>query len=69
MMAKKLKMYLPPMERQSGKNQVRSADHTQCVMHHTKIQIQSLNPDYKAIDVSPEDASSLLTVGILRAVL
>ena len=37
--------------------------------HHTKVQFQSLNPEYNAIDVSPEDASSLLTVGILRAVL
>ena len=37
--------------------------------HHTKIQLQSLNPDYKAIDVPPEEAPALRTIGILRTVL
>lgn len=36
---------------------------------HTRFQLQSLNPKYSAIEVSPEDASLLRTIGILRAVL
>ena len=36
---------------------------------HTKVKLQSLNPEFSTIEVSPEDASSLRTIGILRAVL
>lgn len=36
---------------------------------HTKVELQSLNPEFSTIEVSPEDASSLRTIGILRAVL
>lgn len=36
---------------------------------HTKVELQSLNPEFSTIEVSPEDASSLCTIGILRAVL
>ena len=36
---------------------------------HTKVELQSLNPEFSTIEVSPEDASSLRTIGILKAVL
>ena len=36
---------------------------------HTKVELQSLNPEFSTIEVSPEEASSLRTIGILRAVL
>ena len=36
---------------------------------HTKVELQSLNPEFGTIEVSPEDVSSLCTIGILRAVL
>ena len=37
--------------------------------NHSSIQLQSLNPEYQSIDVSPEDAQNLRTVGILKAVI
>lgn len=36
---------------------------------HTKVELQSLNPEFSTIELSPEDASSLRTIGILKAVL
>ena len=37
--------------------------------NHSSIQLQSLNPECQSIDVSPEDAQDLRTVGILKAVI
>lgn len=36
---------------------------------HTKIQLQSLNPDYASIDLNPNEADQYRTIGILKAVL
>ena len=36
---------------------------------HTKVELQSLNPEFSSIEVSPEDAACLRTIGILKAVL
>ena len=36
---------------------------------HIKVQLQSLNPDFSPIEVTPEDALRLSTIGILRAVM
>ena len=36
---------------------------------HTSIQLKSINPDCPSIDVSPEDAQNLHTIGILKAVI
>lgn len=36
---------------------------------HTKIQLQPLNLDFPAIDLSPDDAATFHTIGILKAVL
>lgn len=36
---------------------------------HTSIQLKSLNPDYQSIDISPEEATELRTIGIFKAVI
>ena len=36
---------------------------------HTSIQLKSINTDYPSIDISPEEAPTLRTIGILKAVL
>lgn len=36
---------------------------------HTKIQLQPLNLDFPTIDLSPDDAATFRTIGILKAVL
>ena len=37
--------------------------------HHTKVELQSLNLDYAAIELSPEEADQFRTIGILKAIL